>query len=323
MQPLTGLQTVSCPLCEAQEAGAERTLDGYALQKCKKCGFVYVNPQPTDAQLAQIYGAADEAELIAHYERNHTPARVAGYHAALDRIERLLPGKGRLLDYGCGPGYFHEQAALRGFEAHGCDLGEWTQAAAKKRGVENLHVGRLQDLPFPDGYFDVVHSAQVLEHLPRPQADLAELYRLLRPGGLLYVDVPNYRTLPIMLGRDDFMLNLPPQHLNYFTPATLRSLLKRAGFQEVRVSTAGGLKLENLFGKRVRMIETESHNPTCKHGESPGPVPPPANGSPGAAARLKGAVRSALVRPLLYERLKIGLLLIGTARKPLSSESAA
>jgi SAM-dependent methyltransferase len=77
----------------------------------------------------------------------------------------------------------------------------------------------------------------VLEHLQRPLDDLRELARVLRPGGVIYVHVPNYASLTIGLGVSRFAYNEPLGHLNYFTPHTLTRMLRRAGFGRVELGS--------------------------------------------------------------------------------------
>jgi SAM-dependent methyltransferase len=152
----------------------------------------------------------------------------------------------------------------------------------------------------------------VFEHLPNPGVELAQLRRVLRPGGLLYVDVPNYRTLSILLGRDDFMLNEPPQHLNYFTPASLASLVRSAGFTDVRVFSNGGLKWENLVGRSIDSEIKEAYGLTPRAAAPRADAPP---GRPGVAQALKRLLITVLVKPVLYDRLTVGMKLVALARK--------
>jgi SAM-dependent methyltransferase len=246
------------------------------------------------------------------YARIASPSQIKEYNRIIDYFEKLLPARGRLLDFACGAGYFFEQAQQRGWDAHGTDIGEWTKEAARARGLANLHVGRLADLSFPTHHFDLVYASQVLEHLPEPKADLAEIHRILRPGGLLYVDVPNFRTLPIMLRKDDFILNMPPQHINYFTPRTLRALLRTAGFSDVRLASCGGLKWENLLGRRIQTEITTAYGID----KSAGHCVQSANGKASqlSIARLaKKAIVTTLIKPVLYDRLKLGINLQGFA----------
>jgi SAM-dependent methyltransferase len=304
-----GLRRVPCPVCAREDSRHERTIKGFRLERCAACRHVFVNPQPSMDDVADLYVDRDNEPLVDIYERIAlAPSVRAEYLRRLAMLERLLPGRGRLLDFACGAGAFFELAQQHRWDAHGTELGRWAAEAAKRRGVQNLHVGRLADIAFPDGYFDVVYAAQVFEHLPNPGAELAEIRRVLRPGGLLYIDVPNYQTLSIVLGRDDFMLNEPPQHINYFVPASLGRLVRSASFVDVRISTDGGLKWENLFGRSINSEIKDAYEI-----ERPTPAQPPADGS---AAAVKQLLLKVLVKPVLYDRLKVGMKLVAIARRP-------
>jgi 2-polyprenyl-3-methyl-5-hydroxy-6-metoxy-1,4-benzoquinol methylase len=319
--PIPDLVRVSCAFCGSADSAFERNVAGYALERCRKCGLVFVNPQPTNEGIAKLYThKKDTAWLIQLYARIACPSILAQYEEKLDRLERTLPGRGRILDFACAAGYFFEQAAKRGWDAHGSDLGEWTFAAAEARGLKNLHVGTLRDLNFPDGHFDVVHAAQVFEHLPNPKEDLAELTRILRPGGLLYIDVPNYRTLPIMLGKDDYVLNTPPQHVNYFTPRTLSALVRSAGYESIEITSSGGLKWENLLGRSISSDIVDAYKPA---NETPAPASP-TRVSPLTRVKriMKRGVHATIVKPILYNRLKFGMTLEALARRPDHSQNA-
>jgi SAM-dependent methyltransferase len=100
-----------------------------------------------------------------------------------------------------------------------------------------LHVGTIRDQGWPDGTFDAVYAQDVLEHLSRPREELAEIARVLRPGGALYVHVPNYASLTIRCGVSRFAYNEPPGHLNFFTPTTLTAMLRQNGFDRVRLGS--------------------------------------------------------------------------------------
>jgi SAM-dependent methyltransferase len=320
---------VVCPLCDGGVSRPEREVAGFALERCAACGFVFMNPQYTAEEIAALYTDRDSDALTTVYSRiAASPAVKRDYAGKLDLLESLVPGRGRLLDFACGSGAFFEMAGERGWDAHGVEVGAWAAEAAAARGLRNMHIGELADLGFEPGSFDVVYAAQVFEHLPRPRRELQEIRRLLKPGGLLYVDVPNYHTLPIALGRDDFMLNEPPQHLNYYTPATLGRLLRSGGFDVVRVGSGGGLKWENLLRRPINSDIAKAYGlvpggqsspeaPGSANGAAapPGPAPaaPP---PPGWKAAVKRVAVQGLVKPLLYDRLKLGMVLYAAARRP-------
>ena len=311
---LSGLVRSPCPLCSGTRSRPETKIAGYQLEKCCDCGLVFMNPRCTAKHLEDIYTVRDEQALIELYRRIATPNVLDRYREKLRRIERLVPAKGRLLDFACAAGYFFELAQTRGWDAHGCDVGEWAGRAAADRGLKNMHVGRLETLGFPDHHFDVVFAAQVFEHLLHPMEDLAALIRVLKPGGLLYIDVPNYHTLPIMLGKDDFMLNEPPQHINYFTPSTIRRMLRDGGMASVKLTSGGGLKWENLFGRPLCSDITEAYGLVASRSHDG------ASDRPSLSARLKTTAKeiakSAVINPMLYQRMKVGNNLTAYAVTP-------
>ena len=305
---------VGCPLCGGSRHCHWRILNGFQTDRCLDCGLLFVHPRPVEDALNKHYRDLDGDALTGFYQRMATPNVLAGYDRKLEWIEGLLPGRGRLLEFGCGAAYLMERAVHRGWQADGVDLGAWTERAARARGVSNVHVGRLADLSFPDGYFDVVYAAQVLEHLHAPLNELTELRRILRPGGVLYVDVPNNRTLPIMLGVDDFELNMPPGHLNYFTPRTIRLLLQRGGFDLETVGSEGGLKWENLIGRRIRSEIADAAraaNLNAAHDNDSHPSRAPSK----QRASLKRWIMPLVKRPL-YAWAKLGISLYAVARRP-------
>ncbi|MGD9648014.1 MAG: class I SAM-dependent methyltransferase [Pirellulales bacterium] len=255
----SSLIEVACPVCDATATRREREVNGYALVRCRGCGMVYVNPQLDEAGLLEQYASREEPlALKRHYARVTTAARIAEYDAMLAAIERWVPSRGRLLEIGCGAGYFLARARDRGWQVSGLDAAPWVVEAAAERGLSDVRVATLAEAGLDDASFDVVVMAQVLEHLPRPREVLLEVRRVLRPGALFYANVPNYRTLPILAGRDDFVLNQPMAHVNYFTPGTLAELCRRANFTVLETSSFGGLKWENLLGRPYLSEEVRS-----------------------------------------------------------------
>jgi len=197
------------------------------------------------------------------------------------------------------------RVTIRGLLIH-TSLGGVAGLGARRFGF-TLHAGPLESAPFAPGSFDLVYAGQVLEHLPDPGFEVALLGRLLAPGGLLCVVVPNYGSLSIRLGCDDFHANRPPGHLNYFSRAPLARLVASHGLGVLRVRTTG-LAYRALLGLPPR-------------GAGAPPVPPgraPASealpGAPGTGAVLK--LRALGLLDLLLSVPGWGMQLEVVARRP-------
>lgn len=308
-----GLVKMPCPMCSSENLSYERKVDGYDLDKCQDCSLVFMNPRCTPDQLEDIYSVRDEEALIELYEKIATPDVIAVYERKLDKIEEYMPQRGRILDYACAAGYFFEVAQQRGWDAHGYDIGQWAAKAAEKRGLNNMTVGFDFDEYYPADHFDVVYAAQVFEHLLIPADVLKQLLRVLKPGGLLYIDVPNYNTLPIRLNKDDFMLNEPPQHVNYFAPATLMKLLVEGGLDDIKLWSQGGIKYENLLGRPIKSDIAAAYG--LVEDEKQGGAPK-AEAKKSFKATTKEILKDKIVNPLFYNRMKVGVNLVSLSRKP-------
>jgi SAM-dependent methyltransferase len=180
-----------------------------------------------------------------------------------------------------------QRAASAGFEPEGIDLAPWVEEVAQRRGVPNVRACRIHEARYPDASFDVAHASQVFEHLPRPLDELEEIRRVLRPEGCCTSMSPTTKCLSIVLGRDDFELNTPPEHVTYFTPRTLAQLVARRDSWCSGRRTYGGLKWENLLGRPISSEIAEAVRPldAAKPPQWRRGTPPARSGPPTLAGR--------------------------------------
>ena len=140
--------------------------------------------EPAARESTYTMGYSDDFQQLLDRRSVHT-------HAA-HLVPHLKPGQ-RVLDFGCGPGTISVglAKAVQPGEVHGIDMEasqiELARAAAKAGGHANatFHVGDVTDLPFDDNSFDVAHCHAVLMHVPDTRATLAEVKRVLKPGGII------------------------------------------------------------------------------------------------------------------------------------------
>lgn len=243
MRPMT--EFVKCNLCGEQTAtivyahvARIDTSDTQVVQ-CNHCGLVYLNPRlkrladnftMDEGYLRQFYlpyyqkiGLLTATGML-EAENNH------GFHLGyLTKLEGYRMTN-RLLDVGCAIGLFLAAAKSDGWECFGVDPSGPLSAYGRQQLGVNVQHGELKAMAFPKHYFDVVTLWNVTEHLLDPTSVLQEIFRIVRPGGLVIVQVPNWNDIARdFLGTkwDMFVTD----HFYYFTPATLRKLLTGVGFR--------------------------------------------------------------------------------------------
>ncbi|MEO8590479.1 MAG: class I SAM-dependent methyltransferase [Flavobacteriales bacterium] len=196
---------------------------------------------PTDEELFNYYAGYPVHD-------NVSAVTVKRYSELLDGFEHYRRTN-RIIDVGCGAGIFLEEAAKRGWEVHGTEYGERALVACRSRNIRIIE-GALDPANYEPEGFDVVCSFEVIEHLPRPKEELERMVRILRPGGALYMTTPNYRSLGHELAGSAWSIVNYPEHLNYFTPRTLRQL---GATQHLRPTTmlTTGVSLVRLRGRHT------------------------------------------------------------------------
>ena len=239
LDALVPTRRVDCPICESAEHEALFVKHSFTFVRCASCGVVFVNPQLAEAAVLEEYRTAATNDLW-------FDVLTSGRQQELDRakfaevLDALDPYRGKLLDIGCSIGLLLNLAEERGWNVTGLEPAPRARQYARR--VHGLDVRNvtLEEAGFPESAFDAVALLSVLEHAAEPLALLRECARVLRPGGALYVIVPNVESLACnVLGARARTFD-GRNHLVYFSAATLSDALGRAGFEVVRTSTRVG-----------------------------------------------------------------------------------
>jgi len=167
----------------------------------------------------------------------------------------------RALDLGCGAGLNLDHMA-RYAQPVGTDFSEEALRFCRERGHELLCKADAAELPFPDSEFDIITALDVIEHLDDDHAALAELRRVMRPGGLLIISVPAYKLLWTYW--DDIL-----GHRRRYTTGMMRDVVERAGLRVRKVSYSNTLILVPVVG--VRILKSLLNRAAEARGESKDP----------------------------------------------------
>jgi 2-polyprenyl-3-methyl-5-hydroxy-6-metoxy-1,4-benzoquinol methylase len=239
------MDLVVCPACHCKDFDFSFRDYGYDKKKydivsCKSCKFKFLNPQPTPQELeviyAQYYGESTVTSKTSQ-AADHLGFRKSVF---LNLIKYLKPCKvegASLLDVGCGNGDFIYEARKSGWITKGIEISSTAVNFAKT--IRNLDVvkGSLETLPFDSETFNVVTILDVLEHVPHPLTTLREINRVLKPGGLLVIRVPNtpFQLVKAKIQKwkrgQNFTTMAAPFHLNHFDESSLRDLVEHSGFE--------------------------------------------------------------------------------------------
>lgn len=230
----------------------------YRVVRCPSCGFLYRNPNIRPERLGDLYATSYSKFLTGDYGAN----RQRRYRLVMDSFTPVFDeGKGRrLLDFGCGAGYFLELAEQRGFDAVGVDLSpDSVQQANERCERAKAFFGAPGDVPeIAGGGFDVITLWSVLAHLPRPIEDFTTFRELLAPGGVLLILTVNARSL-LLKAYGNKWSGFTKNHLMFYSSQTLPTLLRRAGFAGVAYTPhygdtveAGTARLPDELAERLR-----------------------------------------------------------------------
>ena len=258
------IELTQCPICQgilARRFDITSSFGEFAIDSCLSCGFAVVNPTPCEADIVDFYnrvgGHSDARELtvvgVEEAERR-TPNSTIDAARITRAIAELLPGvQGRLLDVGCGFGFFSRAALHQGFTVDAIEIAKREREIATQILHQAPFASTLEAFE-PPARYDAVILSQVLEHAREPAAWMAKVRAMMNEGGIVAVALPNFgaATTKVLGKRDPYVE--PPAHLNYFSPGNLSLLLKNAGFRVERVQTISRLPrstFEKRFGRAL------------------------------------------------------------------------
>ncbi|MET0213604.1 MAG: class I SAM-dependent methyltransferase [Vicinamibacterales bacterium] len=254
-------EPVPCASCGARETRHLYEKSGYGIAACARCGLVYANPRaPADAILARYsrdyfwneylpsLGAANGVFDLAQFDARHAP---------LLRMMATRARGRRLLEVGCGAGFFLKTAERAGWQVEGIELSDEASRFATERLQLPIRRERAEASGIAAGSFDAAAMFDVIEHLFDPRAVLGAIGRALVPGGPLVISTPNFDSVSRQLLGVDWAVLSPLEHVYYFTEDSLRRLLETTGFAEIEY-----VRQHVMWGPQETINFRYTHAPT-------------------------------------------------------------
>jgi 2-polyprenyl-3-methyl-5-hydroxy-6-metoxy-1,4-benzoquinol methylase len=217
--------------------------------RCRQCGLVYAAPRPAHDEVLGIYTAVQDPLYVA--ERAGRVLTFENHLRPMERFTGHAEGR-RLLDVGAYTGVFVEIAAHHGWNAWGVEPSAWAVEQARGQGLQMI-LGTLEDGDFPAHSYSVVTMWDVIEHVDNPLTTLQAAWKVLEPGGYLVVHTMDLDSpfAHLMGTRWPWFMEM---HLTYFTRATLRAMLTKAGFSISWMGAQGRFLQAGYLASRVTAL---------------------------------------------------------------------
>ena len=279
----------TCICCGSDSFRHFRTVKGYTLLRCGACGFVTVHPLPDVETVKAHYNATRTGEgkqqqrgkLVAGFlEKSNNPKRDF-FSSVLSKVSAMI-GKPALdiLEIGSGLGVFVQYANSTGHDATGTEVTrEYAEMSAESLNGRIVHVeGDRYTDRFKPASFDLIYLEHVFEHVLQPEAMLSQIRQLLRPGGVLFLAVPNMDSLSSRLQGRYWAWAVPPDHLYFYNRSNLSLLLEKHGFTVTEsfamdyyhrsIPQMYSLRRALNVGRTLCGLEPKPHN--CAYPRTPG-----------------------------------------------------
>ncbi|MHB1414824.1 MAG: class I SAM-dependent methyltransferase [Chloroflexota bacterium] len=237
------MEYVKCDLCDRDDpvvlfTGGDRMMKRstvFRVVRCRNCGLVYVRPRPDARDISQYYPAEYEPYAVSRGGFKSAAKRmVLARDAAW--VRNLLGNEARVLEVGCAGGDF--LAYLRdvyAWDVMGVEIDSNCAARAQSDLGLNVRTGSIDDAELPSSYFDGVILKHTIEHLHSPSSALDEIHRVLRPGGKVFLWLPNLESVEARIFGKYWSGYDVPRHLYTFSVSSITKMLEKSDLNVLRV----------------------------------------------------------------------------------------
>jgi len=245
----------SCPLCLSENVVIKFSCTDHFISKeefkivqCQKCGFQFTQDCPDEKEIGRYY---ESEEYISHSNTSkgltntlYQVARGFMLHRKQSIVNKLtLKKRGSILDIGSGTGHFADKMMGGGWQVKGIEINDKARELSKVQfGLDVISPDEISSLPSDS--FDCITLWHVLEHFHNPFKYADEIHRMLKPGGVCLIALPNCDSFDAEHYKEFWAAYDVPRHLWHFNPATFKLFVEKAGF---RVKEIRNLPLDVFY----------------------------------------------------------------------------
>ena len=252
---MTKREFVDCNICRIDNTRDIWSNREHRIVQCRRCGLVYANPRQCKDDLNKIYSR----DYFLNYYIENRESRLEYFHRLFQDMP-LEKREGRILDVGCGVGFFLKVARDCGWETYGVEPARYAAEFGQKEYGLSIYCGLLGEVHYKDNFFDVVTIWDVLCSVQDPMSILREVFLVLKDGGTVIIKVPNRPSIIFLIARilSLFMnakglLHLPAQ-IYQFTPKTLSNMMERINLKIFQVTYINEVKKKRYAQNRFKNI---------------------------------------------------------------------
>jgi 2-polyprenyl-3-methyl-5-hydroxy-6-metoxy-1,4-benzoquinol methylase len=242
-----------CPVCSASNLKNHKVVKDYSVSQesfnimvCDNCNFKFTNPRPNEEEIGKYYQSED---YISHSDKANSPinfvykvARKFSLSYKKNLINSIAKDKkGKILDYGCGTGYFLETMKDDGWKTYGIEPNEDARniASTKSEVQENIEALKLKNKKF-----DIITLWHVLEHIHNINDTIKILKTILKEKGKIIIAVPNIDSYDQDIFQEEWAAYDVPRHLYHFNQETMNTLMLKHG---LKIKKAYPMKLDSYY----------------------------------------------------------------------------
>lgn len=221
-----------CEICNSEKNRVLYTFSNRKIIKCCSCGLIYSDQE--SVHLAGYYTAEYSDKILNDFRLD-----LSHRDYAKNMFKKVVSFKysGKILDVGCGAGFFLDYARRQGWETHGVELTKNNFRYAKEILGLDVYNMDIENLKFAGGYFDAVTMWDVLEHIKHPLIALEKVHNLLNNDGILFLETPNVASIYHLITGKNWISFAEFSHIYFFSPKTIVELLNKIGFKVMFLET--------------------------------------------------------------------------------------